>query len=46
MCQEKYICRGCVGDSYISNEIKKMAVLKSGAATVRAEKKLYLSVSW
>lgn len=40
MDQENYICHGCVGDPYISNEIKKTAVLKIGVATVIAEKKL------
>jgi hypothetical protein len=46
MGEEKYICHGCVGDPYISNEIKKMALLKNGAVTVRAEKKLCRLVSW
>lgn len=39
MSQGKYICRGCVGDTYISDEIKKIIILMSGAFAVIAEKK-------
>ncbi len=38
MNQGKYNCRGCVGDTYMSEEIKKFTILMSGAVDVIAEK--------
>lgn len=43
MSKGKYIWRSCVGDPYISNEIRKMAVLKTGASTAKTEKTVLLS---